>query len=136
MEFQNFFHLYTMLLDISTLSGHNFKIFLSKTKNLLVTWSKSLTNEIFVVPSIFVFNANNPRKKCINEKNFEIPLHLRFSHSLIMLLHRNFNCRFHHVPDLAPLWNFPKIISLFLAIFKRNPEKKLIRGGGQMIFWN
>ncbi len=46
---------------ISTHSDHNFKIFLPKTKNLLVTWSKSLINEIFVIPSIFVFNANNPR---------------------------------------------------------------------------
>jgi hypothetical protein len=31
-----------------------------------------LTNEIFVMPSIFVFNANNPRIQCINEENFEI----------------------------------------------------------------
>ncbi len=59
-----------------------------------------------------------------------------FLHELIMLLHRNFNCRFDHVSGLAPLSNFPKIISLFLSIFERNSEKKLIRGGGQMIFWN
>jgi len=48
------------------------RFFLSKAKNLLVTWSRSLANEIFVMPSIFVFNANNPITWCINEKNFEI----------------------------------------------------------------
>jgi hypothetical protein len=87
----------------------------------------------FCYTSIFVFNANNPRTQRINEENFEIVLTL-FLRSLIMLLHRNFNCRFDHVLGLAPLSNFPKIISLFLPIFERNPEKKLIRGRGQMIF--
>jgi hypothetical protein len=43
-----------------------------KNKKFAVTWSKSLTNEIFVKPSIFVLNTNNPRTQCINEQNFEI----------------------------------------------------------------
>jgi hypothetical protein len=68
-----------------------------------------------------------------NEENFEIVLTL-FLHSLIILLHRNFNCRFDHVPDLAPFSNFPKIIPLFLPIFERNPEKKIMRDGSQTIF--
>jgi hypothetical protein len=52
--------------------------------------------------SIFVFNANNPITWCINEQSFEIVLTL-FLHELIILFHRNFNCRFDHVPGLAPL---------------------------------
>ncbi len=59
-----------------------------------------------------------------------------FLHELITLLHQNFNCRFDHVPGLAPLSNFPKIISLFLPIFERNTEKKLIKSRYQMIFSN
>jgi hypothetical protein len=85
------------------------------------------------MPLIFVFNTNNPRTQCINEEILEIVLTL-FLHKLIMLLHRNLNCRFDHVPGLAPLSNFPKIIFLFLPIFEQNPEKKLIRGRGQIIF--
>jgi hypothetical protein len=43
--------------------------------------SISLTNEIFVMPSILVFNANNPRTHRINEENFEI-LSLKFIFAL------------------------------------------------------
>jgi hypothetical protein len=35
-----------------------------------------------------------------------------FLHSLIMLLYRNFNCRFDHVPGVAPLSNFQIGISI------------------------
>jgi hypothetical protein len=31
-----------------------------------------MIDQIFVMPSIFVFNANNPRTQRINEENFEI----------------------------------------------------------------
>jgi hypothetical protein len=79
------------------------------------------------------FRGPGLHRSGINEESFEIVLTL-FLHSLIMLLHRNFNCRFHYVQGLAPLINFSKIVPLFLLIFERKPEKKLIRGGGQMIF--
>jgi len=38
------------------------------------------------------------------------------------------------VTGVASLSNFLKIISLFLPIFEPSSEKKLIRGGSQMIF--
>jgi hypothetical protein len=49
----------TTLLDISTHWSHNFKIFLSKTKNLLSRDRNDWPN--FCYTSNFVFNANNPR---------------------------------------------------------------------------
>ncbi len=49
-----------MLLDVSTHSDHNFKILLSKTK--FVCHVIEMIDQIFVMTSIFVFNANNPRK--------------------------------------------------------------------------
>jgi hypothetical protein len=47
-----------------------------------------------------------------------------FLHELIMLLYRNFNCRFHHVPGLAHSETFPKSFPYFYRflseILKRN----------------
>ncbi len=51
-----------------------------------------------------------------------------------MKIIENFNRQFHYVPGLKPLSNFPKIIPLFLLIFERNPEKKLIRAGVKWFF--
>jgi hypothetical protein len=53
-----------------------------------------------------------------------------------MKIIENFNRRFDYVPGFEPLSNFPKIIPLFLLIVERNPEKELIRGGGQINFLN
>jgi hypothetical protein len=57
-----------------------------------------------------------------------------FSHHLMMLFHQNFNRRFHHVPGLAPLRNFPKIVAVFLLILERKHERFEVWGGAQMIF--
>ncbi len=58
-QFQNYLHLYAILLDTPTHWGHNFKIFCEKQK--VCCYVIELIDQIFVMPSIFVLNTNNWR---------------------------------------------------------------------------
>jgi hypothetical protein len=95
-------------------------IFCVKYKNFVGQWFRSRNKQIFCFwqkilklwPDWVEISNNVVYKwRKLYFSSFSLFFSLNF---IFALLHQNFNCRFDHVPSLAPLWNFPKIISLFL----------------------
>jgi hypothetical protein len=44
------------------------------------------------------------------------------------------NRRFHHIPGVASLQNFPKIVTVFLLIFERKHERFALGAGVKPFF--
>jgi hypothetical protein len=77
---------------------------------------------------------NIQQHKVYIKKILKFKVLIPFSHYLMKLFHWKFNRRFHDVPDLAPLRNFPKIVPVFLLIFERKQERFEVGSGVKWFF--